>query len=80
MSSGVFDETYKRVKIAHSNIVFEKIDYEQNKNMANKYGVNSFPSIIAVDSNGKKISEFKGDRNNPQVLERFAAGAASHSK
>lgn len=77
LSSGVFDKTYESVKSSNSNIKFEKIDYDQNKNLASKYGVQSFPSIIAIDSNGKKIGEFEGDRYNKDVLERFALKAVA---
>lgn len=79
LESGVFDKAYSNTKSANSNVVFEKIDYEQNKNMAAKYGVNSFPTIIAVDTNGKKISTFKGDRYDADLLERFAMEAVAKS-
>jgi hypothetical protein len=75
MDSKVFDNAYSDIRAKNSNIVFEKIDYEQNKNLAAKYDVNGFPSIIAVDSKGKKISDFKGDRYNQDALEQFALSA-----
>ena len=58
-----------------NGVVFEKIDYEQNKNLASKYDVNSFPSIIAISSDGKKISDFEGNRMNPDELVAFAKQA-----
>lgn len=79
LASGVFDKTYQKVAQTNSMIEFEKIDYDENKNLAAKYGVNSFPAIIAVDSNGSKITEFKGDRNNSTVLEKFALSAAANA-
>lgn len=75
LESGVFDKVALNMS-NRSSIKFEKVDYDQNKNMATKYGVSSFPSIIAIDANEKKISEFKGDRNDTDALERFALEAA----
>lgn len=72
LESGIFDETYQKIKGKNPNITFEKIDYDDNKNLANKYGINSFPTIISVDSNGKKIDNFKGNRNDPEELTQFA--------
>ena len=76
LDSKVFDATYSQVKSKDSQIVFEKIDYDQNKNLASKYDVNSFPTIVAIDGNGKKIDTFKGDRYNKEALEQFALRAA----
>lgn len=72
LKSGIFEDTYKQIQAKNPNIVFEKIDYDENKNLASKYGVNSFPTIVAIDSSGKKLENFKGDRNNPDDLMQFA--------
>lgn len=79
LDSGVFDTTYGQIEAKNKNIKFEKIDYDQNKNMANKYDVNSFPTIVAIDGkNGNKIATFDGDRYDKNELTQFALKAASN--
>lgn len=70
-----FDKAGDLASKSTNGVVFEKIDYEQNKNLANKYDVNSFPSIIAISSDGKKIADFEGNRMNPEELVVFAKQA-----
>lgn len=70
LRTGKFDDAAHMA--ASKPIKFEKIDYEQNKNLANKYDINGFPTIIALDSNGSKLGEFNGDRNSPIELIKFA--------
>jgi|UniRef100_A0A6C0BGP7 thiol-disulfide isomerase/thioredoxin len=77
LASKVFDKTYTSVKGHTNNIVFEKIDYDQNQNLAEKYDINSFPTIIAIDGSGKKIDKFNGDRYDINALEQFAIKAAA---
>ena len=67
---------------------FEKIDYDTNKSLAEKYDVKGFPSIIAVNASGDKLLDFstfkngKANRNDLQDLKEFvdAAVAASGSQ
>jgi thiol-disulfide isomerase/thioredoxin len=80
LESNIFDNTYSKVRQREANIVFEKIDYEENKNLASKYGVNSFPTIIAIDARGNKIAQFEGNRNDPSSLETFAMQSYAKSQ
>jgi thiol-disulfide isomerase/thioredoxin len=77
LDAGTFDNAYSKTREANGNIVFEKIDYDQNKNMANKYDVNSFPTIVAIDAQGNKIEKFQGNRHNVDEVVGFALKAAS---
>ena len=72
MSSGVFEEAEKNVQNISNRIVFQRIDYEEDQQMASKYDINGFPSIIAIDGKGRKIDDFTGNRNNPKEIEDFA--------
>lgn len=51
--------------------MFVEIDYDKHKDMANKYGVSSFPTILAVSATGTLLKTFEGDRNSPRELELF---------
>ena len=79
LDAGTFDNAYSKAREANGNIVFEKIDYDQNKNMASKYDVNSFPTIVAIDGDGTKIEKFQGNRHNVNEVVGFALKAASNS-
>ena len=71
LSSNVFMNTYDKLQ-NKSDIKFVNYDYDKHKDLGNKYGVNSFPTIVAIDGNGNKISDFAGDRNSSSDLTNFA--------
>lgn len=73
LSSKVFSSTYEELKKnpKYASVVFEELDYDKNKSVANKYNVSSFPSIIAVSSEERLIDTFNGDRYDRDVLKAF---------
>jgi thioredoxin-like negative regulator of GroEL len=71
LKSNVFDDTYADVKGKYNDVVFTTVDFDQNKQLAEKYNVNSFPTIIAVDADGKLIDTFDGDRSKKEELMKF---------
>lgn len=73
LQSGVFDSTYESIKgkPEYADVVFATIDFDENKDSAEKYNVNSFPSIIAIDKQGNLISRFEGDRYKSEELIKF---------
>ena len=71
LQSHVFEDTYDSVKGKYNDVVFVTYDFDENKKLAEKYNVNSFPTIIAVDKNGNLLDTFEGDRNNKDELMRF---------
>jgi thiol-disulfide isomerase/thioredoxin len=77
LDSGTFDNAYSKAREANGNVTFEKIDYDQNKNLANKYDINSFPTIIAIDAQGNQIEKFQGNRHNIEEVVDFALKAAA---
>ena len=75
-ASGNWEAAEKKAKEAGLKVAFVKYDYDENKDLAEKYSVNSFPTIISIDANRKKTGEFTGDRNNVEALVSFAKKAA----
>jgi thiol-disulfide isomerase/thioredoxin len=71
VKSNVFEDVYSDVKGKYDDVVFATYDFDENKKMAEQYNINSFPTIIAVDANGKLLDTFDGDRNNKGDLMRF---------
>lgn len=75
-SKNVFDTAANIV----DNIVFEKLDAsesDESQSIANSYGVQGYPSIIAVkfdETKDKyvKVATFEEDRNDVNALVKFA--------
>jgi thioredoxin-like negative regulator of GroEL len=67
--SGVFDQASKS---APSNVKFNQYDYDKNTELAGKYDVQAFPTIVLIDSNGKLIKTFDGDIYDEKALLEFA--------
>jgi thiol-disulfide isomerase/thioredoxin len=66
LKSGKWEEYVK----AHPDVVFSKHDYDKESKLGDKYDVNSFPTIIAEDSEGK-IYKFAGDRMSDAHIKKF---------
>jgi thiol-disulfide isomerase/thioredoxin len=75
LKAGTFMDTYDKIKqqSKFDKVVFVEFDFDKNKELGNRYGVSSFPTILAISSNGDLIAEFKGDRNNPDDLIKFTS-------
>lgn len=73
LESNIFMDTYDTLKNnpKYKNINFEMIDFDKNKELANKYNINSFPTIISVNFDGTLIKIFEGNRNNKDHLKKF---------
>lgn len=80
LQSGVFESVANDTMSQRKDIIFETIDYEQNKNLANKYNINGFPTIVSIDSQGNKIKEFQEDRYNADKLQKFALESLASTK
>jgi len=73
--SGTFMDTYDKLKQQKKfdRVVFVEFDFDKNKELGNKYGVSSFPTIVAISSDGDLVGEFAGDRSDPDALIKFAS-------
>ena len=84
--AGVFDKTFNMLNTdpayAHlkDKIVFIKYDYDLHKDMAIKLGIDSFPSIIAIDKHGEKIKSYNEDIYSSSKLLDFAASCLEKNK
>lgn len=54
----------------YSNVIIQQIDYDQNKDFAEKYNINSFPTIILI-KNDKESKKYEGNRDNLNELISF---------
>lgn len=72
LSKNIFIDTYQKNIDNKSSIDFVQLDWDQNKSLATKLNVTSFPTILAVDKNFTFIDLFKGNRENPADLISFA--------
>ena len=77
LAAGTFDSTWNSIKANpdFKGVVFTKYNADNHKALVEKYKIQAFPTIIAVNSSGNKISEFLGDRNKPEDLLAFAKEA-----
>lgn len=73
LKSNTFEDIQEHLKSKekYKNIVFQKIDFDQNKELANKYNINAFPTILSASSDGTLIKLFSGDRYNKNELKNF---------
>ncbi|PWA06403.1 thioredoxin family protein [Flavobacterium psychrotolerans] len=64
----------KKVKLVLENYIQVKIDIDENRGLANKYGINSIPNMFVMDGNGKVVYTFSGYHDAEELkkeLEKF---------
>lgn len=73
LKAGTFNNAYESIKDKpeYKDVVFVTYDFDQNKALAEKYNINSFPSIIAIDKDGNLVKNFEGNRNSQDDLIKF---------
>ena len=62
-------EWKKFVKKNRSGIKIRAVEISDGADLAKKYNVNGFPTILLLGENGKKLDTYKGDRNTDALLE-----------
>ncbi len=73
---------------ASKNLVLMEVDFprakqidksllQQNMDLADKFGIQGFPTIIVLDGNGKKVGEFGYDAGVPSDSDRPEATPAA---
>lgn len=77
LAAGTFDTTYNSIKEnpEFKSVVFKKINSDTDKELTEKYKIEAFPTIIAIDDKQNKISEFTGNRSKPEDLIVFTKSA-----
>ncbi len=48
-----------------------KVDVDENRELASKYGIHSLPTVIFVDGEGNEVSRFIGYRDAEGFLKEF---------
>lgn len=77
LATGTFDKFDRSIRsndMVTGSVECTKYDYDKNQALGDRYGISSFPTIIAVDQN-EKVYRFQGDRQNSQHLTKFVAAA-----
>lgn len=76
LQSGKFDTFPSAVASANvgGSVAFQQIDVDQNPQLTEKYGINSFPTIVAVDKQGN-VFRFRGNRDTSQDMIKFVTAA-----
>ena len=73
LATGVFDTFQQTIDADQSittKVSFEKYDYDKNQELGDKYGISSFPTIIAVDKD-EKVYRFNGSRDSADDMKKF---------
>ncbi len=75
LKDGTFMDTYDKIKQQNKfdKVVFVQFDFDKNKELGEKYGISSFPTIIAISADGDVVGEFAGNRSNPDDLIKFTS-------
>lgn len=66
---GTFEKLSSDSRVSH--IAFEKIDVDKQADVAAKYGVPSFPTLVLADADGEKLGTFDGNRNDIDEIIKF---------
>lgn len=68
-----FDEAVKKDDSIKAQVAFQKIDYDKNQAVGDRYGITAFPTIIAVDDD-EKVYRFQGNREKADDMVKFVKG------
>jgi thioredoxin-related protein len=52
----------------NTSIITKAIEKDEDRSLVKKYGVEGFPTILLLDSDGKKLDTYNGDRNAQSLL------------
>jgi thiol-disulfide isomerase/thioredoxin len=53
----------------NTSIVTKSVENDDDRALVKKYGVEGFPTILLLDSNGKKLDTYSGPRNAQGLLD-----------
>ena len=63
----VLGPVMEEVSRDYSDVQFDVIDIDENKELAVKYGVRSVPTVV-FEKNGEEVSRFVGSRPAHQIV------------
>jgi thiol-disulfide isomerase/thioredoxin len=59
----------KFTQMNNTSIVTTAVEKDDDRALVKRYGVEGFPTILLLDSNGKKLDTYDGDRNAQGLLD-----------
>ncbi len=59
----------KFTEMNDTSIATKSVEKDEDKSLVKRYGVEGFPTILLVDSNGDKIKTYKGPRTSQGLLD-----------
>jgi len=58
----------KFTNMNNTSITAKAVEKDDDRALVKRYGVQGFPTILLLDSNGKKLDTYSGDRNAQGLL------------
>jgi thioredoxin-like negative regulator of GroEL len=71
IKSQTYNDLFVNGANLYKDVAFVTIDSDEKPDMVQKYNINSFPTIIAINQDGKLLSTFTGNRDNKDELIKF---------
>ena len=59
----------KFTQMNNTAIITKAVEKDDDRALVKRYGVEGFPTILLLDSNGKKLDTYSGDRNAQGLLD-----------
>ena len=59
----------KFTKMNNTSIIAKAVEKDDDRALVKRYGVEGFPTILLLDSNGKKLDTYGGPRNAQGLLD-----------
>ena len=58
-------------QVAATGIPVQKVNVDQDGQLAQKYGIRNVPTVVKIDSEGVEIKRFVGQQNMKQVVDFY---------
>lgn len=76
--TSAYTDLFVNGKDKYESIVFEIYDADADSQLASKYNINGYPSIIAIDAkSGTMLATFEGNREDKDAIVQFAKDTIS---
>ncbi len=72
------DPILEEIEEDYPDVEFEKVDVDQNQDVANEYSVRSLPTLVVEDDNGE-VERFIGVTQREQIVEALNEAGATAS-
>lgn len=72
------DPILEEIEADYPDVEFEKVDVDQNQDVANEYSVRSLPTLVIEDDDGE-VERFIGVTQREQIVEALQKAGATAS-